>query len=193
MTNKYFRFCFHCQTITIIFLTMHKHQKIKCYRSPTGIRKPKCRQMTSLICIPCQQALSFHDKVKAARLVSRIRRRRQAAELTRFQQAENYSDLCATNIVLKEDLKEHQKQLEEIGNEQQAIFNDVIAKEKELNNRRVQIAADLTAELLQCPWSGLAQLQHVMATSLTADMSPATPALVTPGSPNTTTSFDCSN
>ena len=95
--------------------------------------------------------------------------------------------------MLKEDLKEHQKQLEEIGNEQQAIFNDVIAKEKELNNRRVQIAADLTAELLQCPWSGLGQLRNVMAASLTADMSPATPALVTPGSPNTTTSFDCSN
>ena len=149
--------------------------------------------MTSLICIPCQQALSFHDKVKAARLVSRIRRRRQAAELTRFQQAENYSDLCAANIVLKEELKEHHKQLEEIGNEQQAIFNDVIAKEKELNNRRVQIPADLTAELLQCPWSELSQLQHVMATSLTADMSPAASALVTPGSPNTTTFFDCSN
>ena len=145
------------------------------------------------MCIPCQQALSFHDKVKAARLVSRIRRRRQAAELARFQQAENYSDLCATNIVLKEDLKEHQKQLEEICIEQQAIFNDVIAKEKELNNRRVQIAADLTAELLQCPWSELSQLQNVMAASLTANVTPATPALTTPGSPNTTPSFNCSN
>ena len=77
--------------------------------------------------------------------------------------------------------------------EQKAIINDVITKGKDLNNRQVQFASDLTAELLQCPWSELSQLQHVMATSLTADMSPATPALVTPGSPNTTTSFDCSN
>ena len=155
MTNKYFRFCFHCQTITIIFLTMHKHQKIKCYRSPTGVQEPKCRQLTSLMCLPCQQALSFYDKVKAARSVSRIRRRRQAAKLTHLLRAENYSDLCATNIVLEEELRQHHNQLEEIGNEQQAIFNDVIAKEKELNNRRVQIAANLTAELLQCPWSGI--------------------------------------
>jgi hypothetical protein len=172
---------------------MPKHRKIKCYSSPTGVRKPKCRQMSSLMCLPCQQALSFYDKVKTTKSVSRIRRRRQAAKLTRLLRAENYSDLCATNMVLEEELKQHHKQLEELGNGQQAIFNDVIAKEKELDNRRVQIAADLTDELLQCPWSGLAQLQQLMTTSVTADVSPATPALITPGSPDTTSSFHCSN
>ena len=87
----------------------------------------------------------------------------------------------------------HQNQLVEMCIEQKAIINDVITKGKELNNHQVQIAADLTAELLQCPWSELSQLQNVMATTLTADMSLAASALVTPGSPNTTTFFDCSN
>ena len=86
--------------------------------------------------------------------------------------------------MLEEELLEHHKQLEEIGNEQRTIFNDVIAKEEELNNRREQIAADLTAELLQCQWSELGQLQDVMAAALTANVTPATPALATPGSPN---------
>jgi hypothetical protein len=170
---------------------MPKHRKIRCYQSPTGVRQPKCRKMTSLMCLPCQQALSFYDKVKTANSVSRIRRRRQAAELTRLLRAENYSDLCATNMALEEELKQHNKTLEELGNDQQAIFNDVVAKEKELVNRQVQVAADLTVELLQCPWSGLAQLQQLMTTSVTADVSPATPALIAPGSPDTTPSFHC--
>ena len=143
------------------------------------------------MCLPCQQALSFHYKVKAANSVSRIRRRRQAAELTRLLRVENYSDLCATNMALEEELKQHNKTLEELGNDQQAIFNDVVAKEKELVNRQVQVAADLTVELLQCPWSGLAQLQQLMTTSVTADVSPASPALIAPGSPDTTSSFHC--
>ena len=172
---------------------MPKHQQINCYRSPTGDRRPTCRQMTSSMCDPCQQTLSLYDKVKSARLVTRISRRRQASKIARFKQAEKYSDLCATTIVLEEELLEHKKQLEKIGNEQRTIFNDVIAKEEELNNRRKQIAADLTAELLQCQWSELGQLQNVMAANLTANVTPATPALATPGSPNTTPSFDCSN
>jgi hypothetical protein len=143
------------------------------------------------MCLPCQQALSFYDKVKTANSVSRIRRRRQAAELTRLLRAENYSDLCATNMALEEELKQHNKTLEELGNDQQAIFNDVVAKEKELVNRQVQVAADLTVELLQCPWSGLAQLQQLMTTSVTADVSPASPALIAPGSTDTTPSFHC--
>ena len=143
------------------------------------------------MCLPCQQALSFYDKVKTANSVSRIRRRRQAAELTRLLRVENYSDLCATNMALEEELKQHNKTLEELGNDQQAIFNDVVAKEKELVNRQVQVAADLTVELLQCPWSGLAQLQQLMTTSVTADVSPASPALIAPGSTDTTPSFHC--
>jgi hypothetical protein len=128
------------------------------------------------MCVPCQQTLSLYDKVKSARLVTRISRRRQASKIARFKQAEKYSDLCATTIVLEEELLGHHKQLEEIGNEQRTIFNDVIAKEEELNNGREQIAADLTAELLQCQWSELGQLQNVMAASLTANVTPATPA-----------------
>jgi hypothetical protein len=93
--------------------------------------------------------------------------------------------------VLKEDLKEHQNQLVEMCIEQKAIINDVITKGKELNNRQVQIAADLTAELLQCPRGELSQLQHVMATPLPADMSLTASALVAPGSPITSTFFYC--
>ena len=85
----------------------------------------------------------------------------------------------------------HQNQLVEMCIEQKAIINDVITKGTELNNRHVQIAADLTAELLQCPRGELSQLQHVMATPLPADMSLTASALVAPGSPITSTFFDC--
>ena len=143
------------------------------------------------MCLPCQQALSFYYKVKAANSVSRIPRRRQAAELTRRLRVETYSDLCATNMALEEELQQHNKTLEELGNDQRAIFSDVVAKEKELVNRQVQVAADLTVELLQCPWSGLAQLQQLMITSVTADVSPASLALIAPGSTDATPSFHC--
>jgi len=66
---------------------MREHQKIKCYSSPTGVRKPKYRQMTSLMCLPCQQALSLYDRVATTNSVSRIRRRRQATKLTRITTA----------------------------------------------------------------------------------------------------------
>jgi len=170
---------------------MPKQQKIRCYQSPTGVRQPKCRNMTSLMCLPCQQALSFHYKVKAANSVSRICRRRQAAELNRRLRVEAYSDLCATNMALEEELKQHNKTLEELDNGRRAIFSDVVAKEKELVKQQVQVAADVTIELLQCPWSGLAQLQQLMTTSVTADVSPASLALIAPGSTDTTPSFHC--
>jgi hypothetical protein len=93
--------------------------------------------------------------------------------------------------VQTEDFKVHQNQLVEMCIEQKAIINDVITKGKELNNRQVQIAADLTAELLQCPRGELSQLQHVMATPLPADMSLTAYALVPPGSPITSTFFYC--
>ena len=73
--------------------------------------------------------------------------------------------------------------------EQKAIINDVITKGKELNNHQVQIAADLTAELLQCPRGELSQLQRVMAAPLPADMPLTTSALVAHGSPITSAFF----
>ena len=170
---------------------MPKQQKIRCYQSPTGVRQPKCRNMTSLMCLPCQQALSFYYKVKAANSVSRIRRRRQAAELTRLLRVENYSDLCATNMALEEELKQHNKTLEELNNARRAISSDIVAKEEEVVQQQMQVAADLALELLRCPRSGLAQLQQLMPTSVTAVVPPASSALIASGLTDATPSFHC--
>jgi hypothetical protein len=143
------------------------------------------------MCPPCQQALSFHYKVKAANSAYRISRRRQAAELNRRLRVEAYSDLCATNIALEEELEQHNKTLEELNNGRRTIFSDIVAKEKELVKQQVQVAADLTIELLQCPGSGLAQLQQLMPTSVTAVVSPASLALIAPGLTDATPSFHC--
>jgi hypothetical protein len=170
---------------------MPKQRKLRCYRSPTGVRQPKCRHMTSFMCLPCQQALSFHYKVKAANSAYRIRRRRQAAELNRHLKVEAYSDLCATNMTLEGELEQHNKTLEELNNGRRAIFSDIVAKEEELVQQQMQVAADLTLELLRCPRSGLAQLQQLMPTSVTAVVSPASSALIAPGLTDATPSFHC--
>jgi hypothetical protein len=91
--------------------------------------------------------------------------------------------------VLTEDFEERQNRLVEMCIEQKAIINDVITKGKDLNNRQVQFAADLTAVLLLCPRSELSQLQRVMAAPLPADMPLTASALVAHGSPITSAFF----
>ena len=160
---------------------MPKQRKLRCYRSPTGVRQPKCRHMTSFMCLPCQQALSFHYKVKAANSAYRIRRRRQAAELNRHLKVEAYSDLCATNMTLEGELEQHNRTLEEWNNARRDLSVHIIAKEEEVIRQRGQVAADLALELLRCPRSGLAQLQQLMQSSVTAVMSPASSAFIASG------------
>jgi hypothetical protein len=60
---------------------------------------------------------------------------------------------------------------------------------KDLNNRQVQFATNLTAVLLLCPRSELSQLQRVMAAPLPADMPLTASALVAHGSPITSAFF----
>ena len=91
--------------------------------------------------------------------------------------------------MLTEDFEERQNRLVEMCIEQKAIINDVITKGKDLNNRQVQFAADLTAVLLLCPRSELSQLQRVMAAPLPADMPLTASALVAHGSPITSAFF----
>ena len=165
----------------VFFLTMPQQRKLRCYRSPTGVRQPKCRLITSFMCLPCQRALSFHYKIKAANSAYRIRRRRQAAELNRHLKVEAYSDLCATNMTLEGELEQHNRTLEEWNNARRDLSVHIIAKEEEVIRQRGQVAADLALELLRCPRSGLAQLQQLMQSSVTAVMSPASSAFIASG------------
>ncbi len=160
---------------------MPQQRKLKCYRSPTGVRRPKCRIITSFMCLPCQKALSFHYKIKAINSAQRISRRRQAAERNRNLKEETYSDLCATNMTLEGELEQHNKTLEELNNGRRAISSDIVAKEEELVQQQMQVAADLALELLRCPRSGLAQLQQLMQTSVTAVVPPASSAFIASG------------
>ena len=73
--------------------------------------------------------------------------------------------------------------------EQKAIINDVITKGKDLNNRQVQFATNLTAVLLLCPRSELSQLQRVMAAPLPTDMPLPASALIAHGSSTTSAFF----
>ena len=160
---------------------MPQQRKLKCYRSPTGVRRPKCRIITSFMCLPCQKALSFHYKIKAIHSAQRISRRRQAAERNRNLKEETYSDLCATNMTLEEELEQNNKTLEEWNNARRALSVNIIAKEEEVIRQRGQVAADLALELLRCPRSGLAQLQQLMQTSVTAVVPPASSAFIASG------------
>ncbi len=111
----------------------------------------------------------------------RIRRRRQAAELNRHLKVEAYSDLCATNMTLEGELEQHNKTLEEWNNARRDLSVHIIAKEEEVIRQRGQVAADLALELLRCPRSGLAQLQQLMQTSVTAVVPPASSAFIASG------------
>jgi hypothetical protein len=170
---------------------MPQQRKLKCYRSPTGVRQPKCRIIPSFMCLPCQRALSFHYKIKAVNSAQRIRRRRQAAEMNRNLKEEAYSDLCATNMTLEGELEQHNRTLEEWNNARRALSVDIVAKEEEVIRQRMQVAADLALELLRCPRSGLAQLQQLMQTSVTAVVPPASSALIASGLTDATPSFHC--
>ena len=133
------------------------------------------------MCLPCQKALSFHYKIKAINSAQRISHRRQAAEMNRNLKEEAYSDLCATNMTLEGELEQHNRTLEEWNNARRALSVNIIAKEEEVIRQRGQVAADLALELLRCPRSGLAQLQQLMQSSVTAVMSPASSAFIASG------------
>jgi hypothetical protein len=170
---------------------MPQQRKLKCYRSPTGVRQPKCRIITSFMCLPCQRALSFHYKIKAVNSAQRISRRRQAAEMNRNLKEEAYSDLCATNMTLEGELEQHNRTLEEWNNARRALSSDIVAKEEEVIRQQMQVAADLALELLRCPRSGLAQLQQLMQTSVTAVVPPASSAFIASGFNDVNPSFHC--
>ena len=170
---------------------MPQQRKLKCYRSPTGVRQPKCRIITSFMCLPCQKALSFHYKIKAINSAQRISRRRQAAEMNRNLKVEAYSDLCATNMTLEGELEQHNRTLEEWNNARRALSVNIIAKEEEVIRQRMQVAADLALELLRCPRSGLAQLQQLMQTSVTTVVPPASSAFIASDFNDVNPSFHC--
>ena len=158
---------------------MPNRQQIKNCRPHAKVKQSQCQRVTS-------------SQRGPMNLVTRNSRRREAAELARFKRDEKFSDLCVDNMVLEEELVNHNKHLEKIEFERQTILNDIIAKQEVLNDSRELVASDLAAELIQSQWNDIYQLHTILAADLTSNITPTPSPLASPDRPNATLSFNCS-